>query len=315
MNTRTQEGRVAVLRQPRAAEARNENSNAHEIPPFPSARSARAGIAQRAIPTSLRCRSTMLAVVLTFLALGILLITSADAAEADTAFDAANKLYEQGRHAEAAAAYEKLVQTNPRSESLLFNLGNAHFKAGQTGRAIAAWREAERLAPREPGIRFNLQFARKKVTGQDTSAVTLGTRTLAALTANEWTVLAALAFWIWCGLLVAREYRPALRSALSGYTAIAGILCLALVACVAAASNRLEQAEAVVTVPDAILRSGPLEEAKVLHQLRDGTELLVLDRKSINLGAQPQTWLQVRDAQNRAGWLKSDQAAELRTVQ
>lgn len=236
------------------------------------------------------------------------------AADADTAFDAANKLYEQGRPADAAAAYEKLLQTSPRTENLLFNLGNAHFKAGHTGRAIAAWREAERLAPREPGIRFNLQFARKKVSGQETPATSLGARTLAALTANEWTVLAAVAFWIWCGLLAAREYRPALRPALSGYTATAGVICLALVACVTTAAGRLEQTEAVVTVPDAILRSGPLEEAKVLHQLRDGTELLVLDRKTINLGAQPQTWLQVRDAQNRDGWLKNDQAAELPSV-
>lgn len=245
----------------------------------------------------------------------LIVCNSASAAEADAAFDAANKLYEQGRHSEAAAAYEKLLQTNPRSESLLFNLGNAHFKAGHTGRAIAAWREAERLSPREPGIRFNLQFARKKVTGQESTGSSLGTRTLAALTANEWTVLAAVALWIWGGLLAVREFRPTLRPALSGYTATAGVVCLALVACVTAASQRLEETEAVVTTPDAILRSGPLEEAKVLHQFRDGAELLVLDRKAINLGGQPQTWLQVRDTQGRTGWVKSDQVAEISSAQ
>lgn len=243
-----------------------------------------------------------------------LLLTAARpgrAAESTVTFDAANKLYEQGRHREAAAAYQSLLKTTPDNEAILFNLGNAHFKAGDTGRAIAAWREAERLAPREPGIQFNLRFARKKVSGQETPAGTLGSRTLAALTANEWTLLAAIALWTWCGLLALREFRPALRPALSGYTATAGGIFLALTACLIVVLSRTAQAEAVVTAPEAILRSGPLEEAKVLHQLRDGTEIVVLDRKTIDLGPQPQTWLQVRDARNRAGWLKSDQAAEL----
>ncbi len=258
--------------------------------------------------------NTRRSILMTFLLACLLLVAPrARAAELDPAFDAANKLYEQARFPEAAAAYEKLLQTAPRSEAVYFNLGNACFKAGQTGRAIAAYREAERLSPREPGIRFNLQFARKKATGQETPPGTLGRRTLASLTVNEWTVLASVAFSTWCLLLALREARPALRPGLSGYTATAGTLCLALAACVATAASQREQSEAVVIVPDAIIRSGPLEEAKVLHQLRDGTELVILDRKTINLGTNPQTWLQVRDPNNRTGWLKHDQATELHT--
>src|SRR5206468_4104202 len=74
------------------------------------------------------------------------------------AFDAANKLYEQGNYPAAAAAYEQLIQSGQRSETLYFNLGDAWFKAGQLGRAIAAWRQAEFLSPRDPALRFNLQF-------------------------------------------------------------------------------------------------------------------------------------------------------------
>ena len=138
-------------------------------------------------------------------------------------------------------------------------------------------------------------------------------RTLASLTVNEWTILAAVAFWIWCLLLALREAHPALRPGLSGYTATAGAVCLALAACAATAASQREQSEAVVIVADAIIRSGPLEEAKVLHQLRDGTELVILDRKTINLGTASQTWLQVRDANNLTGWLKNDQALDLHT--
>src|SRR5258708_6882523 len=81
------------------------------------------------------------------------------------AFDAANKLYEQGKFADAAAGYEKLLQSGQVSEAIYFNWGNALFKSGQIGRAIAAYEQAERIAPRAPDVRANLQFARNQVPG------------------------------------------------------------------------------------------------------------------------------------------------------
>ena len=236
----------------------------------------------------------------------------ARAEDPSIAFDADNKLYEQGRFAEAAAAYDKLLPSGNRAETLWFNLGNAWFKAGQLGRAIAAYRQAERLAPRDPAVRFNLQFARKKATGAEAAPAPALERAMAALTLNEWAVIAAIFVWIWFGLLAVRESRPALRPALSGYTATAGAVTALLIGCAAIAANiRFNTLAAVVVVPEAIARSGPLEEAKVLHQFRDGAELTVLDQKDLTLGDQKQIWLQVRDGANRTGWLKGDQVALL----
>jgi len=234
--------------------------------------------------------------------------------DSSIAFDAANKFYEQGKFAEAAAAYEKLIPSAPRSETLLFNLGNAWFKAGQTGLAIAAYRQAEAIAPRDPSVQFNLQFARKKVTGSDTAPGSIWSRSLVALTLNEWALLASVALWLWFGLLAIREVRPVLRNALSGYTATAGIATLLLAICITAAAQlHFNTVSAVVAVPEAIVRSGPLDEAKVLHQLRDGIELTVLDQKDLLLGGQTQAWLQVSDAASRTGWLKKDQVVLLRS--
>lgn len=237
----------------------------------------------------------------------------AGAAETSQSFDAANKLYEQGRYTDAAMAYQKLADSTPPSESLYFNLGNAWFKAGQTGQAIAAWRRAERLTPRDPSIRFNLQFARRKVTGTDALASPVWQRALLALTLNEWTVLASIGWWLWLMLLALREVRPALRPALSGYTAVAGLTATLLAGSTAAAADlRLRSTSAVVTVAQAIVRSGPLEEAKVLHQFRDGTELTVRDRKDLIVDGQTQLWLEVRDAARHTGWLRSDQVTLIR---
>src|SRR6266699_3853607 len=83
--------------------------------------------------------------------------------DVSTAFDQANRLYEEGKFTEAAAAYEKMLRQGQASPALYFNLGNAFFKAGQVGRAVLNYRLAERLAPRDPDVRANLKFARNSV--------------------------------------------------------------------------------------------------------------------------------------------------------
>src|SRR5689334_7524861 len=111
---------------------------------------------------------------------------SAVAADTFPDFDAANRLYEQGKFPEAAAAYEKIAQSGPASAAVYFNLGNARFKSGEAGRAVAAYREAERLAPRDPEVRANLQFVRNQVQGP-TLKPRFAERWFGRLTVNEWT--------------------------------------------------------------------------------------------------------------------------------
>jgi tetratricopeptide (TPR) repeat protein len=223
------------------------------------------------------------------------------------AFDQANKLYEQGRYAEAAAAYQQIAVSNAPDAALLFNLGNAQFKAGHTGLAIAAYRQAQELTPRDPSLRFNLQFARKSVTGAEAPPGRIWQRALASLTLNEWTVLAGIALLLWFGLLAWREWRPVSRPALRGYTAAAGLLFGALVICtVAAYQQQLGVARAVVIVPEAIVRVGPLDEAKELAKFRDGTEVELVDRKEIAAGSGRQVWRLVQSSAGGTGWVKDE---------
>ena len=65
-------------------------------------------------------------------ALGLLLAVGTLHAD-QAAFEKANTLYKDGKHAEAAEAYQELSQTGV-SANLLFNMGNAYFKAGELGR-------------------------------------------------------------------------------------------------------------------------------------------------------------------------------------
>ena len=87
------------------------------------------------------------------------------AADVAADFSAANKLYAEGKFADAAAGYEKILQTGGQSPALLFNCANAEFKAGHLGKAIAAYRQAELLTPRDAELRANLAFVRNQVQG------------------------------------------------------------------------------------------------------------------------------------------------------
>jgi tetratricopeptide (TPR) repeat protein len=226
------------------------------------------------------------------------------AAGLEVAFDAANKLYEEGKFADAAKAYEKLLEQGVRSPSICYNLGTACYQAGQMGRAVVAFRRAQQLAPRDASLRANLQFVRKKVNGEEKSPVPLWRSWLSLLTLNEGTVLAATAFWIWFLLLAAGEWRPTLRNRLRSCTLAAGLLTALFAACLAlSAFMRYGDVSAVVVVREAVVRFGPLEESQTAYNLQDGAEVTVRDTKD--------NWLQVQDNSKRVGWLKRDQVVVL----
>jgi tetratricopeptide (TPR) repeat protein len=226
-------------------------------------------------------------------------LVTARAETPDAAFDAANKLYAEGKYAAAATAFEKLGQEGQSSAALFFNLGNAYFKSGQIGRAIAAYRCAEQIAPRDPDIRANLRFARNQIVGP-TQPPTRSQQWLTQLTLNEWTAAAASFGWVWLILLTIPQWKPALKPALRNYALSAGLLTLlfALGTGLAYAEHR-PGSLAIVTVGEAAIHNAPLDESPTPFSLHNGAELRVLDQKD--------DWLQVTTDPTRIGWLRRNQ--------
>lgn len=220
------------------------------------------------------------------------------AADVSSGFDAANKLYEEGKFSEAASAYGKLIQAGTVSSALYFNLGNAYFKSGQLGRAVAAYRDAERIAPRDPEVRANLQFVRGQVQGPTLSRTALQ-RWLASLTINEWAILTVVIFWVWLSLLVAIQFRRDWKEPLRGLLLASGLATLAAFICLWAAWTSSSAPGAIVVAHDVVIHNGPLDEAPGGITIHDGAEANVVDTKN--------DWLQIHLDGNREGWVKRDQ--------
>lgn len=225
------------------------------------------------------------------------------ASDAAANFSQANRLYAEGKFPEAAGAYESILKSGVVSANLLFNDGNAEFKSGHLGKAIAAYRRAALLAPRDADIRANLNFARNQVSGA-TLHETWWETWLGTLSLNEWTALAAIAFWLALLVFAAGQIWPAwkrvLRVPARGLSVAVVFLCACLAA---AAATHFSNSIAVVILPDAVTRSGPFDDAQNAFAVHDGAELAVLDQRN--------GWVQVGDSSGRSGWMKSSQVEVL----
>jgi len=222
----------------------------------------------------------------------------AQAGEASAGFDAANKLYEEGKYADAVAAYGRIIQSGHASAPVYFNLGNAFFKARQIGRAILAYRQAKGLSARDPDVLANLQFARNQVQGPTVPPSSLG-RWLGRLSLNEWTVLSAASVWLCLLLLSLPQWRPGLKLALRGWTMASAVGAVLLCVCLGTQFYRIRvQPLAVIITPEAALHQAPLPGSPSLETLHDGAEVRVLDQKD--------PWLQVTAGPRRIGWIRRD---------
>ena len=200
-------------------------------------------------------------------------------------FDAANKLYAEGKFAEAVRAYDQSLQaaasSGTASAALFFNAGNAEFKLGQLGRAIASYRRAALLNPRDSEIQGNLDFVRNQVQGASVRPARWQ-NWISILTLNEGTLLTAAAFWLWLGLWTAHQLRPALAPrlrALSLAALLAAVLCGGILAVQATA--HFNPPTAVVIAANSLARSGPFDDAQTVFAPHDGAELSVIRILSI----------------------------------
>ena len=229
------------------------------------------------------------------LSLALLSLHQVQAADHAQAFQEANKLYEKGNYAAAAAAYQRIIDAGKTSAAVYFNLGNSFLKDGKVGRAIYDYQWARTLAPRDPDIKANLRFARARVAGAAPDNLPWK-RLLSSLTVNEWTMVATMLVWAFFALLILGELRPAWKRTVRPYLTVCGLTAVITAAiCGAVLRLALSDRKAVVIQRESPVRYGPLEESRAFYTVRDGQEVLVLGQK--------ERWVQVRDANGRIGWL------------
>jgi len=223
------------------------------------------------------------------------------AADRQGDFDAANHLYEQGKFTEASAAYDGLLLKGMTTEQVLFNAGNAAIKNGNLGKAIFYYREAQLFEPSDADLKQNLLFARAKARGGVPSQELKWQRPINVLSLNAWTLLFALSVWAALLMTAMIFFKPPLKPLF--LRGIPSTLVMVFIFGAGFGMRYLEFAHptAIVTIGEAEVHNGPLDEAQTIFKVRDGLEMTLLDTKD--------DWFQVSDSTDRVGWIRKQQVA------
>lgn len=215
--------------------------------------------------------------------------------------EAARGLYDAGKYAEAADAFEALVAASPRDAALHYDLGDALYKAGRLGRATASFERAFALDPSDSDVRFNLAFALKRA-GEDFTPPGAPPGLFWLFTALSERALAGL-HWLaaWTALLLAAALLLAgapRRAALAPWAAGAAAAWLGLGLWWAGLRSVLPPDRGIIVSPKAELRHGPGASFGAAFIIPEGRRVRVLGSSG--------PWLEVGALKEGArGWIEA----------
>jgi tetratricopeptide (TPR) repeat protein len=224
--------------------------------------------------------------------------------QTDANFTKANEEYAQGHFKEAISGYEALIRAGQWSTTLFYDLGNAYFRVGDFGRAILNYERALALERHHPEATANLQIARDEAHALELQQ-SLPERYLQFASVNEYSIAAAIAFWLAMFAIVMLIFTRR-RSA----TLIATLmLCLLISAVAIYAVYTLERrshgsALAIVTGENVQARLATADSANSVLALPPGSEIKILSTRG--------DWIYVALPNTLRGWIPAKDAQQVR---
>lgn len=222
----------------------------------------------------------------------------------NSAFKAANALYESEKFPEAAKAYGTIVDEKNGNAAVFYNLGNAELRSGRKGKAMLWYERAVLLKPRDPDIVWNLRVLKNALVDRieaPPGILELGTigRSIAARYSIDETapvfstlllVWALLEFLIWKFSSVRGRARRIRGVVILLIVVVSGLLALKWM--------ELKDPRVVILSKEVTARYGPtIKEAKAFT-LHEGAVVRLID--------ETKDWIYVRLDDGKEGWLQKD---------
>jgi tetratricopeptide (TPR) repeat protein len=242
--------------------------------------------------------------IILFCAVAGLFVVSSTFAQTDTQFAKANEEFAAGHFKEAIDGYETLVQSGQSSATLFYDLGNAYFRSGDFGRAILNYERALALEPRHPEADANLRIARDEARALEL-AVSAPERSLQLITPNQYTIAAAIAFWIGIFgivILILARRRSASLIALSILSLLVFAFAVAAIICLD--NGNKGSTLAIVTDKGVEARVATAENANTVLALPAGSEIKIVSKRG--------DWIYAVLPNNLRGWIPAKSAESVR---
>ena len=217
-------------------------------------------------------------------------------------FRAANKLYHDGKFADASKAYQKIVAGGCASACLFYNLGDAYVKTGELGKAVLSYERALREDPRDPEAKANLDYVRGLLSDRSEEGGIMDL--VQKFSPSQWiswrenTWGFVLLYWI--GIVVAMVgifMRRGRKGVFTGASVFLG-LALVLATTLFLRSSLWADPQAIVMAKEAEVRYGPVLGESTAFTLHEGSKVRVLRSAG--------DWVQILFAKGKVGWLPSE---------
>jgi tetratricopeptide (TPR) repeat protein len=232
------------------------------------------------------------------------LVVSSALAQPDPQFPKANQEYAQGHFKEAITGYEALVRAGQWNANLFYDLGNAYFRARDFGRAILNYERALALDQHHPEATANLQIARDESRALELQPSRLE-RYLQFASINQYSIAAAVAFWLGIFGIVALIFARRRSAALICLSILCLIVCAVAVWAIHTLDNGSEgRGLAIVTGNDVQARLATADTANSVLALPPGSEIKILSTRG--------DWMYAALPNDLRGWIQTKNAEPVR---
>ena len=233
-----------------------------------------------------------------------LVVTSTAFAQPDPQFEKANQEYAQGNFKEAIAGYEALVHSGQWNANLFYDLGNAYFRTRDFGRAILNYERALALDRRHPEATANLQIARDESRALELQPTRLE-RYFQFASINQYTIAAAVAFWLGIFGIVVLIFARRRSTAVMALSVLCLLVCIAGVWAIRILDNGSEgRGLAIVTANDVQARLATADTANSVLVLPPGSEIKILSTRG--------DWMYAALPNDLRGWIQTKNAEQVR---
>ncbi|MBF0277694.1 MAG: tetratricopeptide repeat protein [SAR324 cluster bacterium] len=228
---------------------------------------------------------------------GMISLSAAQDRSSVSLFVEANQAYEQQDFARSAALYESLLQKGHQNGHLHYNLGNAYYRLGNLGKAIGYYLRALNDLPRHEDLIANLNYVRLQTTDQKEDLEQSWRETFqewsSPFTLQEWLLMLLICNGLFWAVAALRLFIQ--REIFSWLLYLSGGLTVFLL--LAAFTKWWAPLPVGTILPqESAIYSAPHEQATVLFQLHEGTEVVIEE--------EAQEWAKVRFEPTKKGWIE-----------
>lgn len=215
----------------------------------------------------------------------------------------AEQLYAEGKYADAADAYNKILAEGMESAELYYNLGNCYYKLGENTRAILNYERSLLLDPGDAMTRYNLKMAQHAIVDKiEVLPELFLVRWYKALetyfSADQWGYISVALFIIFLVMAALFFYSPSIGVKKTGF--VVGIIVFFLTAgsiffAMKQSSRVSEREYAIITTPSVTVKGAPDNSGTSLFLIHEGLKVRVVGE----LGS----WYNIRLADGNEGWV------------